>query len=148
MYATVQLHECDKIMSILELQAKQQLLDRELAQIQLDLKQRKIDRERRKFQLEDVEDRIFDLTIRDKETDLAIAETRSESKLKTLEQARKEGRYLEGKYALQETSWALELATSEIQIAGARQKIEEMRAASAILQQTIDHRFSAVIGGI
>lgn len=134
--------------SPLEYQAREIALDTELARIKFELKERKLTREKRKFELEDLEDRLFDVSLTDKQSDLAIAETRSEGKKLTLEQARKEGRYLEGKYALQQSKWALELATSEIEIAGARQRIEEMRAASQILQQSIDTRFSAMIEGV
>lgn len=136
------------MISPLEYQAREIALDGELARIKFELKQRKLDREKRKFELEDMEDKLFDVSLRDKETDLAIAETRSEGKMKGLEQARKEIRYLEGKNALQQTQWAIDLATSEIQIAGARQRIDEMRAASQILQQSIDTRFSAMIEGV
>lgn len=132
----------------LEYQAREIRLDEDLARIRFELKQRKLDREKRKFELEDIEDKLFDVSLTDKKTDLTIAETRSEGKKLTLEQARKEGRYLEGKYALQQSKWALELAASEIEIAGARQRIEEMRAASQILQQSIDTRFSAMIEGV
>jgi len=135
-------------MSPSEYAAREIALDGELARIKYEVKQRKLDREKRKFELEDIEDKLFDVSLRDKQTDLAIAETRSEGKALALEQARKEGRYLEGKFALQQSKWALELATSEIEIAGARQRIDEMRAASQILQQSIDTRFSAMIEGV
>ena len=135
-------------MSPSEYAAREIALDTDLARIKFELKERKLNREKRKFELEDMEDRLFDISIRDKQTDLAIAETRSEGKALALEQARKEGRYLEGKFALQQSKWALELATSEIEIAGARQRIEEMRTASQILQQSIDTKFSAMIEGV
>jgi len=131
-----------------EYAAREIALDGELARIKFELKERKVNREKRKFELEDMEDRLFEISIKDKQTDLAIAEIHSEGKIRGLEQARKEGRYLEGKFALQQSKWALELATSEIEIAGARQRIDEMRAASQILQQSIDTRFSAMIEGV
>lgn len=134
--------------SPLEYQAREIKLDEDLARIKLELKERKLTREKRKFELEDLEDRLFDISLTDKKTDLAIAETRSQGKQMGLEQARKETRYLEGKFALQQSRWALELATSEIEIAGARQRIDDMRAASQILQQSIDTRFSAMIEGV
>jgi len=131
-----------------EYQAREIALDTDLARIKFELKERKVNREKRKFELEDLEDRLFDVSLRDKQTDLAIAEIRSEGKAMALEQSRKEIRYLEGKNALQQSKWALELATSEIEIAGARKRIDEMRAASQILQQSIDTRFSAMIEGV
>ena len=132
-----------------EYQAREVALDKDLARIKFEMKQKKVERETRKLnELEPLQDRLFEIQKRDLETDVAIAETRSEGKAMVLEQSRKEIRYLEGKNALQQTQWAIDLATSEIQIAGARQRIDEMRAASQILQQSIDTRFSAMIEGV
>jgi len=132
-----------------EYAAREIALDTDLARIKYEMKQKKVERETRKLnELEPLQDRLFEIQKRDLETDVAIAETRSEGKAMVLEQSRKEIRYLEGKNALQQTQWAIDLATSEIQIAGARQRIDEMRAASQILQQSIDTRFSAMIEGV
>jgi hypothetical protein len=134
--------------SVIEYNAKIQALDVELAKTRFELKERQVTREKRKVEFENLEDRLLNIALSDKQVDVSIAETRSQGKQMTLEQTRSELKYLDGKHTLQRTQWALELATTEIQIAGSKQRLEEMRQGASILNQAIDTRISGLLGGL
>jgi hypothetical protein len=133
--------------SAIEWKAREEKLDREIAQTKYQLKQRKLDRERKKLTLEDLDDRLLEISISDKGLDVSIAEEKTRGKQILLEQGRNQTRYLEGKHLLQQGMWALDLASDELQIASAKQKVEEMRRASQELGQNIDNKISQRLGG-
>lgn len=134
-------------LSAIEWKAKEEKLNNQLAEVKYRLKERKLQREQKKFVLEDLDDRLLDVSIVDKETDIALAEEKFKGKQILLEQARNNNRYLEGKHLLQQNLWALDLALDETQIAQNSQKLEQMKRASQELGQSINDRISRSLGG-
>jgi hypothetical protein len=134
-------------LSAIEWKAREEKLKNQLAETKYRLTERKLQREQKKFVLEDLDDRLLDLSIIDKETDINLAEEKTKGKQILLEQARNNNRYLEGKHVLQQTLWALDLALDETQIAANSQKLEQMKRASQELNQSINDRISKSLGG-
>ena len=135
-------------LSAVEWKAKEEKLNRQLAETKYRLKERKLNREQKKFRLEDLDDRLLDISVLDKETDVSIAEAKHKGKQVLLEQARDEVKYLAGKHTLQQHIWALDLATDEIQISASKAKVEELRRAGKELGHNLDHRISQRLGGL
>lgn len=135
-------------LSAVEWKAKEEKLNQKLAETKYKLKERKLDREQKKFRLEDLDDRLLDISVLDKETDVSIAEAKNKGKQILLEQAQNEVKYLAGKHTLQQHIWALDLATDELQIAGSKQRVEELRRAGKELGHNIDNRVSQRLGGL
>jgi hypothetical protein len=133
--------------SAVEWKAREEKLDNRIAETRYQIKDRKLQREIKKLSLEDLDDRLLDISISDKGLDVSIAEEKFRGKQTLLDQARNNTRYLEGKHLLQQNIWALDLASDELQIASTKRKVEEMRRATKELGLSIDNKISQMIGG-
>lgn len=135
-------------LSAVEWKAKEERLNSQLAEIKYRVKERKLWREQKRLVLEDLEDRLLENNITEKQSDLTLCEEKYKGKQSVLEQVRNNNRYLEGKHLLQRNIWGVDLALDEIEIAQNVQKLEQMKLASQELNQSINDRISRSLTGL
>lgn len=123
--------------SVAEWNAQQERLRSEIAATKAEAVNRELTREKRKLKIQDFQDKLLDLEIVGAETSVKLKEIGVESDRTLLKTAQSRLKYLQGKHALTERGFQLDLQVQEAELAGSEEKLRQLRSVANTLSYNV-----------